>query len=65
MLGLVKEKRKLLNIVLERKKRQFEHILMRESFLKEVADKRMEGKKIRERLRIMLLYRRRKSKCEL
>ena len=55
VLYIVKERRKLLNIVLERKKRWLRHILRGESLVKEVTVGRMEGKKGRGKPRIMLL----------
>ena len=55
VLDLVKEKRKLLNTVLERKKQWLGHILREESLLKEVIEGRMEGKRGRGKTRIMLL----------
>ena len=45
VLGQVNEKRKLLNTILERKKRWLEHILRGESLVKEVIEGRMEGKR--------------------
>ena len=53
VLEIVKEKRKLLSTVLERKKRWLGHILRGESLVKRVIEGRMEGK--RGKPRIMLL----------
>ena len=55
VLGQVNEKRKLLNIILERKKRWLGHILRGESLVKEVIEGRMEGKRGRGKPRIMML----------
>ena len=55
MLDQVKEKRKLLNTILERKKRWLGHILRGESLVKEVIEGRMEGKRGRGKPRIMML----------
>ena len=55
MLGQVNEKRKLLDTLLERKKRWLGHILRGESLVKEVIEGRMEGKRGRGKLRIMML----------
>ena len=55
MLDIVKEKSKLLNHALERKKRWLGHILRGKSLVKEVIEGRMEGKRGRGKSRIMLL----------
>ena len=55
VLGQVNEKRKLLNTILERKKRWLGHILRAESLVKEVIEGRMEGKRGRVKPRIMML----------
>ena len=55
MLGQVNEKRKLLNTILERKKRWLGHILRGESLVKEVIEGRMEGKRRRGKPLIMML----------
>ncbi len=55
VLDQVNEKRKLLNTILERKKRWLGHILRGESLLKEVIEGRMEGKKRRGKPRIIML----------
>ena len=55
MLGQVNEKRKLLNTILERKKRWLGHILRGESLVKEVIEGRMEGKRERGKPRIKML----------
>ena len=55
MLGQVNEKRKLLNTILERKKRWLGHILRGESLVKEVIEGRMEGKRGRGKPSIMML----------
>ena len=53
VLDMIKERRKLLNTVLEWKKRWLEHVLRGESLVKEVIEARMKGK--RAKPRIMLL----------
>ena len=55
VLDLFKEKIKLLNAVLERKKQSLGHILRGKILVKEVIEGRIEGKKRRGRRRIMLL----------
>ena len=55
VLGQVNEKRKLLNTILERKKRWLGHILRGESLVKEVIEGRLEGKRGRGKSRIMML----------
>ena len=55
VLDIVKERRKLLNTVLERKKRWLGKILRGESLEKEVTEGRMEGKRERGKPCIMLL----------
>ena len=45
VLDVVKEKRKFLSTVLERKERWLGHILRGESIVKEIIERRMEGKK--------------------
>ena len=52
---LVNEKRKLLNTILERKKRWLGHILRGESLVK-VIEGWMEGKRGRGKPRIMMIY---------
>ena len=54
VLDQVKEKRKLLNTILERKKRWLGLILGGESLVKEVIEGRMEGKRGRGKPRIMI-----------
>ena len=56
MLGQINEKRKLLNTLLESKKRWLGHILRGESLVKEVIEGRMERKSGRGKPRIMMLY---------
>ena len=55
MLDILKEKIKLLNTVLERKKRWLRHFLKGESLEKEVIEGRMEGKRGRGKPRIIML----------
>ena len=55
VLDQVKENRKLLNTILEMKKRWLGHILRRDSLVKEVIEGRMEGKRGRGKPRIMML----------
>ena len=54
-IGQVNEKRKLLNTILELKKRWLGHILRGESLVKEVIEERMEGKRGRGKPCIMML----------
>ena len=55
VLGQVNEKRKLLDAILERKKRWLGHILRGESHVKEVIEGRMEGKRGRGKQRNMMI----------
>ena len=55
VLDQVKEKRKLLNTILERKKRLVGHVLRGKSLVKEVIEGRMEGKRGRGKPRIMMI----------
>ena len=55
VLGLVKEKRSIMNIITERKKRWIGHILRGNGLLREVTEGRMIGKRPRGRKRAMML----------
>ena len=55
VLDQVNEKRKLLNTILERKKRWLGRILRGESLVKKVIEERMEGKRGRGKPLIMML----------
>ena len=55
VLGLVKEKRSIMNIITERKKRWIGHILRGNGLLREVIEGRMIGKRPRGRKRAMML----------
>ena len=55
VLDQINEKRKLVNTILERKKRWLGLILRGESIVKEVIEGRMEGKRGRGKPRIMML----------
>ena len=56
VLGQINEKRKLLNTILERKKRWNGHILKGESLVKEFIEGRMEGKRGRVNSQTCYLY---------
>ena len=55
VLGQVNEKIKLLNTILERKKRWLKHILRGDSLVKEVIEARIEENRGRRKPRIMML----------